>query len=405
MGMGMGMELRMAEGSGMQALCRQVLQERYLQPGESDCDAVFQRVAAALAEVERPPLRGIWRERFLAHLRSGGLGAGRIMAGAGVRGGERCSWAHARPTLINCFVERGQAPSALESLAHTLACGGGVGLDLRGVAALAFLDGVERRCRLTDVQTLPRAAAVMVVLQEDHPDLPVVLQLLANPNRPWPHTTVSVAMSDAFLRGARQGHPAQRALWRAIVQAAWWGGRPGLLFIDRIRSDNNLRAQEAIDATNPCGEQPLPAGGSCNLGPLVLPRFIRHPWGWGGPAAVDRAALRRAVRTQVRLLDNALDITPWPLASQRDAALRTRRLGVGLTGLADALLMLGLPYGSPQARVAAAGIVRLMRDEAYAASIDLATERSPYPAFHAATVLEDGTFASRLPAALKAEVA
>jgi ribonucleotide reductase alpha subunit len=137
-----------------------------------------------------------------------------------------------------------------------------------------------------------------------------------------------------------------RALWDALMRAAFDVGEPSVLFIDRIRQDNNLRALETLDATNPCGEQPLPAYGACALGPLILPRFVRHPFGQGGAAQLDFAALTRHARLQVRLLDNVLELTRWPLPQQAQEARLKRRIGVGFTGLGDALVMLGLRYDS-----------------------------------------------------------
>ena len=404
--------------SALQPECRRVLAQRYLLPGEQDAQDVFDRVARAVASVEPAAQREVWRERFREHLRHGAIGAGRIMASAG----RPPASDGARATLINCFVQplTGSAstgadhprapawPAALDELQATLMMGGGVGVDLDGLQAVQALEQIEQRCAATDAHTQPRPGAVMAVLSHDHPDLEAVLTQMEAPNgtpRRWPHVTVSVAVGDAFMKRTRHPSDPAHPRWHRIVQTAWACGRPGLLFRDRIRSDDNLRAQECLSATNPCSEQPLPAYGACDLGPIILPRYVRHPFGWGGTATVDWPGLARAVRLQVRLLDNVLDLTPWPLAAQRQEALGTRRLGVGMTGLADALLMLGLPYASAPARAMAATIARHMRDQAYAASVDLAAERGPYPRFDAQAVLEDGTFASRLPPGLRQRVA
>jgi ribonucleoside-diphosphate reductase alpha chain len=195
-----------------------------------------------------------------------------------------------------------------------------------------------------------------------------------------------------------------RELWDALMRAAFDVGEPGVLFIDRIRQDNNLRVLETLDATNPCGEQPLPAYGACALGPLILPRFVRHPFGQGGAAQLDFAALTRHARLHVRLLDNVLELTRWPLPQQAQEARLKRRIGVGFTGLGDALVMLGLRYDSEPGRAMAQRIARCLRDATYAASVDLARERGAFPLLDADTYLASGTFASRLPAALQAQI-
>ncbi|MFM8769403.1 MAG: ribonucleoside-diphosphate reductase, adenosylcobalamin-dependent, partial [Rubrivivax sp.] len=195
-----------------------------------------------------------------------------------------------------------------------------------------------------------------------------------------------------------------RALWRSLLRAAYDVAEPGVLFIDRIRQDNNLRAQETLAATNPRGEQPLPAYGACALGPLILPRFVRHPFGVGGAAQMGFAALARHAQLQVRLLDNVLELTRWPLPQQAQEVRLKRRIGVGFTGLADALVMLGLRYDSAAGRAMARRIARCLRDATYAASVELARERGAFPSLDVDTYLAEGTFASRLPATLRARI-
>lgn len=279
----------------------------------------------------------------------------------------------------------------------------------------------------------------MAVLRCDHPDVLDFIAAKQSPGR-WSSFNVSVGITDAFMQAVQEDRmwalvhgvsPRQwraggsdgpyvrgdgqwvykslpaRQLLQAIARAAHHSGEPGVLFLDTLERDNNLRAIETLRATNPCGEQPLPAHGACVLGPLILPAFVRQPFGKPGKADaawLDFAALAQAVRGQVRALDNVLEIARWPLPEQAREARTKRRLGVGLTGLADALLMLGLRYDSAAGRAVARRMAQTLRDQAYAASVALAKERGAYPLFDADVALAPGTFASRLSPALRASV-
>ena len=177
-----------------------------------------------------------------------------------------------------------------------------------------------------------------------------------------------------------------------------------MLFVDTINALNPLRDSERLSATNPCGEQPLPPHGSCVLGPINASRFVRNPFGVNGPPGFDFSELGRRVRIQVRLLDNVLDLTRWPLPEQAAEAQAKRRIGVGLSGLGDALLMLRLDYGSPAARVFAARIARCIRDQAYLASAGLAAERGVFPAYAPRPYLEPRAGWPPLPPAVQAAI-
>jgi len=451
-----------------QAVTMAVLRDKYLQPGETAAADVLARVARALASVEPAQHRAGWERRFHHHLLAGGMGAGRIMSAAGTDLPATLINCFVQPLgdcLVGTDAQgRPGLQQALDETVQTLRMGGGVGCDfsrLRPLAArphageahdlgpCACIDSFDRAGEaLQGVGA--RRSAQMAVLRIDHPDVLAFIAAKRSPGR-WRHFNVSVAVPDAFIQALQQRadwalvHEAEpagaerlvrvrqgsgpdhapssgqglfrrtdglwvyaslpaRALWDALMRAAFDVGEPGVLFIDRIRQDNNLRALETLDATNPCGEQPLPAYGACALGPLILPRFVRHPFGQGGAAQLDFAALTRHARLQVRLLDNVLELTRWPLPQQAQEARLKRRIGVGFTGLGDALVMLGLRYDSELGRAMAQRIARCLRDATYAASVDLARERGAFPLLDADIYLAPGTFASRLPAALQAQI-
>ena len=427
-----------------QQISLDVLREKYLKPGEQTSIDLFRRVARSLASAEPQADRALWEDRFLANLQAGAIGAGRIMSAAGTA---------LSATLINCFVQpvgdciQGQDDEgypgiyeALREAAETMRRGGGVGYDFsrirpRGAMVSATASIASGPCSYMDVfdhscatveSAGARRGAQMGVLRIDHPDVLEFITAKRKPGR-WNNFNVSLAVTDAFMqalesrqdwplvhraapgpelvaKGAQQRDdglwvyrtlPAQ-ALWDIVMRSAYDFAEPGVLFTDTIHRDNNLRWCERIAATNPCGEQPLPPYGCCDLGPVILPRFVRHPFGFGGTPAFDFDAFAQAVALQVRALDNVLDITWWPLDQQRLEAMAKRRIGVGFTGLGNTLTMLCLRYDDEHGRAMAVRIARCMRDVAYAASVELAREKGPFPALDAQRYLEPGTFASRL---------
>jgi len=432
-----------------QAISQDVLAEKYLADGEQSEQDLFARVAHALAAVEKPELQAHWEQKFLLNLQLGAIGAGRIMAAAGL---------DTKATLINCFVQpvadatngfdtQGNPGiyTALSQAAETMRRGGGVGYDfsnLRPRGALvrgtnsnasgpcSFIDVFDASC--TTVESAgARRGAQMGVLRIDHPDVLEFITAKRQKGR-WNNFNVSVGVSNAFMQAVRddaewelvhvaspsdaqiqagahrredglwvyQSQPA-RKLWDAIMQSAYDFAEPGILFLDNINADNNLWYAEQIAATNPCGEQPLPPYGCCDLGPVILTRFVREPF--TPQAFFDLEAFRATVAVQVRMLDNVLDATVWPLPEQQREAQQKRRIGVGFTGLGDALILLGLHYASDEGLQQAESIARAMRDAAYAASVELAREKGSFPLFNAKQYLKSG-FAKRLPKELRADI-
>ncbi|MBK6009425.1 adenosylcobalamin-dependent ribonucleoside-diphosphate reductase [Ramlibacter ginsenosidimutans] len=435
-----------------QAISLDVLREKYLKDGEASESDLLRRVARALASVEAPPLRAEWEQRFFDNLQAGAIGAGRIMSAAGTQ---------LQATLINCFVQpvgdsiQGRDDEgfpgiyeALREAAETMRRGGGVGYDfsrirprgaeVRATASVAsgpcsYMDVFDHSCSTVE-SAGARRGAQMGVLRIAHPDVLEFITAKRTPGR-WNNFNVSVAVSDEFIRvlqaggdwalvhkakpgaallaqGAHQRGdglwvyrtlPAQQ-LWDTVMRSAYDFAEPGVLFMDSINKDNNLRYAEQIGCVNPCGEQPLPPYGCCDLGPVVLTKFITHPFGFGGTPTFDFERFARAVATQVRALDNVLELTWWPLPQQQQESRSKRRIGVGFTGLGNALAMLRLRYDAADGREMAARIARCMRDAAYAASVELAKEKGPFPLFEADKYLEAGTFASRLDEPLKADI-
>lgn len=436
----------------LQPISLDVLREKYLKPGETSVEALYQRVARALSSVEEPALRDKYEALFLANLKAGAIGAGRIMSAAGT---------DIQATLINCFVQpvgdciQGMDDEgfpgiyeALREAAETMRRGGGVGYDfsrirpkgahVKGTASMAsgpcsYMNVFDQSCSTVE-SAGARRGAQMGVLRIDHPDVQEFITAKRTPGR-WNNFNVSVGVSDAFIEAVQSDQPwdlvhkaapgaavmeqgarqradglwiyatvQARALWDTIMKSAYDFAEPGILFLGRINEDNNLHYCEDIAATNPCGEQPLPSYGCCDLGPIILTRFVRHPFGFGGVAAFDFDAFTKAVALQVRALDNVLDVTFWPLPQQREEAMAKRRIGVGFTGMGNTLAMLCVRYDLPEGRATAARIAECMRDAAYAASVDLAREKGVFPKFSAEPYLAEGTFASRLPDSLKAAI-
>jgi ribonucleoside-diphosphate reductase alpha chain len=375
---------------------RAVWRGKYASPGECAPTATMQRVATAVASSEHAP--ECWRSSFASLLSDYRfIPGGRILAGAGRRGAclSSCFVSGALDARLTTFRQR------MDEARLTLMAGGGLGIDLTPLPASCGRDG-DAPCASDALQTLERLCAgaardgsrrgaMMAVLACDHPDIEAFINAKRRPGT-LSHITLSVAVDDDFLAARRHGRA--RATWRAIAQAAHACAEPGILFIDRINRANSLPSLGAIHAANPCGEAPMTPYGACTLGSLNLVRFIHDPFGAG--ARVDAAALRAATRLAVRFLDDVVDASAYPLAAQAAQAQATRRIGLGVTGLADALIMLNLRYDTAQARAAAAAILRLICTTAYRASIALAREKGAFHALEAGDFVTTG-FAQFLP--------
>ncbi|MCB1520341.1 MAG: adenosylcobalamin-dependent ribonucleoside-diphosphate reductase [Hyphomicrobiaceae bacterium] len=379
---------------------------------ESSVGETFARVAAAIAAAEQAETGA--DDRIAAEYRSAMsdfsfIPAGRILAGAGT---------DRSVTLFNCFV-MGRIDDDLSAIfdgvkeaALTMQAGGGVGMDfstLRPSGALvasigadasgpvSFMDVWDAMCR-TIMSAGARRGAMMATLRADHPDIELFIDAKSAPGR-LSNFNLSVLATDDFLAAVRADADwdlvfagkvyrtvRARDLWRRIMRATYDYAEPGVIFIDRINRLNNLAYCETISATNPCGEQPLPPYGACLLGSINLAALVSDPFTEG--AALDHARLAARVKTAVRFCDGTIDVARYPLPQQRHEALAKRRIGLGVTGLADALVFMGLRYDTAAARDMAESWMSAIQEAAYTASAELAAEKGAFPLFDRDRFLE-----------------
>lgn len=405
---------------------------RYREKGkviDQTTEDTWKRVSKTLAESERSN-QCQWEQQFYNILTGFKfLPGGRILAGAGT---------NFKVTLLNCFVMgmiKDNIPSIFNNLkegALTMQQGGGIGYDFstlrpKGSAAkksnnissgpVSFMKIWDTMCD-TMLSTGARRGAMMATLRCDHPDITEFI-FAKHQSGSLTNFNLSVLITDEFMNAVhsdtdwplvfpingiqslktKSNHIVQRKwsgsnspvscvvvnkinarmLWESIMKSGYDYAEPGVLFIDHINRENNLGYCEQISATNPCGEVPLPPYGACDLGSLNLTQFILNPF--TNKATVDFEEIRKTTRLAVRMLDNVLSISRFPLPMQQKQSENTRRIGLGITGLADALIMLKLHYGSSNGREIASKIMKIMCHESYRTSCKLAREKGTFPSF------------------------
>lgn len=376
------------------------------------------RIARALAVNEGPKQQAVEQMFFNALEDFKYLPAGRITAGAGTS---------RQVTLFNCYV-MGTVPDSIDGIyamireaALTMQQGGGIGYDfstirpkgaqVKGVAAdasgpLSFMDCWDVMCK-TIMSAGERRGAMMATMRCDHPDIEDFITAKRDSAR-LRMFNLSVLVTDPFMVAVKddlfwdlkfgdQTYKSVRArdLWDKIIRTTYDVAEPGVIFIDRINKANNLHYCETISSTNPCGEQPLPPYGACLLGSINLARLVVDPF--TDKAWLDLNVLRELVKAAVRMMDNVVDVSVFPLEAQMNEAKAKRRIGLGVTGLADTLVMMRLRYGSPEAVRQTEEWMRELALGAYMTSSALAEEKGSFPLFDADKVFASGTFASKLP--------
>ena len=428
-----------------------VLIEKYAKGDENNIPVIQKRVGYALAECEKPEDREQWAQTFIKTQEDGFIAGGRIDSAAGM---------NSESTLINCFIQPvGDSISgtdsdgypsiytAIQQAAETMRRGGGVGYDFSRIRPLdAYVKGTQSKAsgplsymRVFDrsCETVEsaggRRGAQMAVLRCDHPDIFSFITAKSTKGE-FNNFNLSIGVTHAFMEAVEKkknwelvhkvkpcdeyikqhGSFLDEArgvwvwktipvidLWNLVMKSTYDFAEPGILFIDRMNDENNLYYCETIEATNPCAEQPLPPYGCCDLGSINLTKFVRNPF--KPDAWFDYGKFVETVKVSVRMLDNVLDVTAWPLEQQKQEAMNKRRIGLGFLGIGDAIIMLGKYYNKKCGLEFAEEVSRIMRDTAYMASVELAKEKGAFPLFDANKYLES-KFIQRLPEAIKVEI-
>lgn len=431
----------------IQEITSEVLMEKYAKFAEQDVDDIRRRVAIGIASVEAEEVRHDWVSKFVWAMENGFIPAGRINSAAGTDIGA---------TLVNCFVQGvGDAVSedkdgkpsiykALAQAAETMRRGGGVGYNFSAIrpkggkvkgthsqasGPISYMHVFDRSCETVE-SAGARRGAQMGMLNVSHPDIEEFIH--AKDGGALTNFNLSVAVSDAFMRAVESNgswelvHKAEPSdeliaagayrrgdglwvyktvkaqdLWTQIMVCTYDHAEPGIIFIDNVNNDNNLSYCEVIEATNPCAEEPLPPYGCCCLGSLNLTMFVNDPF--GDAPSFDFKKYEQVIQVAVRFLDNVLSTTYWPLQEQAEESRNKRRVGLGYTGLGDALIMMKLRYDSVEAREMARKITEALRDYSYTASVAIAQEKGPFPLLDVEQYLASGA-ASRLPNELKSAI-
>ncbi|MDD3117258.1 MAG: adenosylcobalamin-dependent ribonucleoside-diphosphate reductase [Victivallaceae bacterium] len=412
------------------SISQDIWERKYRYSGSSEIAAdkslsdTMRRVAAACAQNEQDHKK--WQDSFESILQSlEFIPGGRIIANAGTSRGQT--------TMFNCYVMN-KIKDSIEGIFDTVKAsaltqkqGGGVGFDfstvrprgshIKGCEApasgpLSFMRVLDSTCR-TIMSAGQRRGAQMGVMRCDHPDIEEFITAKRK-NSQLQMFNLSVAITEEFIKAVKNDTDWElkfngetlktvraRDLWETIMRSTYDFAEPGFLLVDRINQMNNLYYCEEICATNPCGEQPLPPFGACLLGSLNLTKFIKNPFGKN--AKIDFKRLSEVTAVAVRLLDNVIDISNYPLPEQREEAYSKRRMGIGITGLADALIFLQAKYGSPESIKLAESIMKTITHAAYRASIEIAKEKGAFKLLNPKKYCA-GKFISALPEDIRKDI-
>ena len=385
--------------------CDDLHAQKYRLPNESFHEACVRQASAMADDDEhRSTLKNILlNQRYMP--------AGRVQAAMG---------SPKNVTAYNCFVS-GTIQDSMDSImdkakeaAETMRRGGGIGFDFSRIrprndrivsldssasGPVSFMCIFDAVCN-TIVSAGHRRGAMMSVLRVDHPDIEEFIRAKKD-STTLTNFNVSVGVTDEFMDcvakdkmfdlqfdGRVYNTVNAKALWDEIMRNNWDWAEPGILFIDRINDDNNLQYAETIEATNPCGEQPLPPYGACLLGSFNLVKYYKEH-------GFDYVQFKMDIPHVVRAMDNVIDRTQYPLVEQETEAKAKRRMGLGITGLANVLTLMEIRYGSPEAVKVTRKITKTLMCSAYEASSLLAKEKGVFPLY--TEEYQDSRFIKRLP--------